>query len=335
MPLPLLLIGAAVLAGGYGVKKGIDAKDDFDIASNLNNEAKRTYDDACSALEAARDKAQSAMDSLGKLKFELYELRLIPFVEAFSKIKNIDFQDQKLTEEFKLAGINQGDMLAIQKSALDMKDVVSGGVTALGAGGLAGLAAYGGVGALATTAGGTAIAGLGGVAATNATLAWLGGGAISAGGFGMAGGAAVLGGIVAGPVLAIGGMMMASKAEEAKHNAYSNLDKARAAAEQMKTAEVVTLGIQQRFAEIRSVLLLLNKHFKPLLTGLQDIVQQNADYQTLSVENRKGIMMAAAMAKTIKNVMEAPLLDQDGGLPAATRHVLLEAREKLLEMESA
>ncbi len=334
MPLPLLLIGAAVLAGGYGVKKGIDAKDDFDIASNLNNEAKRTYDDACSALEAARDKAQSAMDSLGKLKFELYELRLIPFVEAFSKIKNIDFQDQKLTEEFKLAGISQGDMLAIQKSALDMKDVVSGGVTALGAGGLAGLAAYGSVGLLGTASTGTAIASLSGAAATNATLAWLGGGALGTG-FGMAGGAAVLGGIIAGPVLAIGGMMMASKAEEAKHNAYSNLDKARAAAEQMKTAEVVTLGIQQRFAEIRSVLLLLNKHFKPLLTGLQDIVQQNADYQTLSVENRKGIMMAAAMAKTIKNVMEAPLLDQDGGLPAATRHVLLEAREKLLEMESA
>ena len=42
---------------------------------------------------------------------------------------------------------------------------------------------------------GAAISGLTGVAATNATLAWLGGGALSAGGFGVAGGMAVLGGL--------------------------------------------------------------------------------------------------------------------------------------------
>ncbi len=43
----------------------------------------------------------------------------------------------------------------------------------------------------------------------------------------MALGTAVLGGIVAGPVLAVGGMMMASKAEEAKYSAYENYDKAK------------------------------------------------------------------------------------------------------------
>lgn len=335
MPLPLLLVGAAVLAGGYGIKKGIDAKGDFDRAESLNNEARRIYDDASSSLERARTHAQNAMDGLGKLKFELYELRLIPFAEAFSKIKHIDFQDKRLTEEFSLAGISLGDMLAIQKSALDMKQVVGGGVTALGAGGLAGLAAYGGVGALASTAGGTAIAGLSGAAATNATLAWLGGGALSAGGFGMAGGAAVLGGIVAGPVLAIGGLMMASKAEEARHNAYSNRDRARVAAEQMATAQVVTTGIHARFEDIRNVLLQLNKHFQPLLAGLQQVVESSTDYRTYSLEDRKGVMMAAALAKTLKNVMEAPLLDQDGTLTAASRHVMLEAREKLLELQSA
>ena len=275
------------------------------------------------------------MDGLGKLKFEIYELRLIPFVEAFSKIKNIDFQDQRLKEAFHLAGVSQNDMLAIEKSALDMKQVVGGGVTALGAGGLAGLAAYGGVGALASTAGGTAIAGLSGAAATNATLAWLGGGALSAGGFGMAGGAAVLGGIVAGPVLAIGGMMLASKAEEARQNAYSNRAKARAAAEEMKTARTVTKGIEKRFTEIQDVLRELDKHFDPLLSGLQKVVRHGTDYSSYSMENRKGIMMAAAMAKTLKNVLEAPLLNENGSLTAASRNVMLEAHDKLLEIENA
>lgn len=337
MPLPLLLVGAAVLAGGFGVKKGLDAKADFNRAKELNNEAKETYDDACSSLEAARDGAQEAVNKLGRLKFDIYELHLIPFVEAFSKIKNIDFQDQQLKQEFSLAGLSKDDMLSVQKAALDMRQIVGGGVTALGAGGLAGLAAYGGVGLLgATTATtGAAIGGLSGVAATNATLAWLGGGALSAGGFGMAGGAAVLGGIVAGPVLAIGGMMLASKAEEARHNAYSNREKARAAAEQMKTAEAVTRGIRKRFNEIHGVLNRLNKTFQPLLNGLQAIVANSTDYSTYSVADRKGIMMAAAIAKTLKNVMEAPLLDQNGALTAASRQALLEGREKLLELESA
>jgi hypothetical protein len=335
MPLPLLLVGAAVLAGGYGIKKGLDAKNDFEEAESLNNEAERIYNRASNSLEKARKSAKNSMEKLGKLKFELYENRLIPFCDAFTQIKHIDFQDKRLKEEFKLSGVSQSDMVAIQKSALEMKQVVGGGVTALGAGGLAGLAAYGGVGALASTAGGTAIAGLSGAAATNATLAWLGGGALSAGGFGMAGGTAVLGGIVAGPVLAIGGMMLASKAEEARQNAYSNKAQAKLAATEMKTARTVTKGIEACFHEIRDVLLELDKHFEPLLSGLQHTVQSNTDYRSYSVENQQGVMMAAVMAKTLKNVLEAPLLTENGSLTSISRIILSEAHEKLLEIESA
>ena len=53
----------------------------------------------------------------------------------------------------------------------------------------------------ATASSGAAISSLSGVAATNASLAWLGGGAASAGGFGMAGGAIVL--TAGGAVIAI------------------------------------------------------------------------------------------------------------------------------------
>lgn len=334
MPIPFILAGAAILAGGYGVKKGIDAKKDFDRAERLNDEAKEIYDGACQGLESAREEAQTTMNKLGKLKFDTYESKLLPFVEAFAKIKNVDFQDKQLQNELNLKGVTRDDMLMIENAALEMQQVVGGGVTALGAGGLAGLAAYGGVGLLGTASTGTAIASLGGAAATNATLAWLGGGALSAGGFGIAGGTAVLGGIVAGPVLAVGGMMLASKAEEAKHNAYANRDKARAAAEQMKTAEVTTQGIRKRFDEIHSVLTQLNRHFQPLLAGLQQIVTKNTNYATYSQEDRKGVMMTAALAKTLKNVLEAPLLEQNGTLTTASNRVLLETQQKLLEIGS-
>lgn len=362
MPLPFLLAGVALLAGGYGVKKGFDAKKDFRHAEELQQEAQSIFDEASEDLDRARLSAQDALESLGALKFDLYQNSLIPFVDAFSKIKHIDFQDNVLKEELRLMDVDQADMLSVQAVTIEMSSVVGGGVTALGAGGLAGLAAYGGVGALATTAGGTAIAGLSGVAATNATLAWLGGGALSAGGFGVAGGTAVLGGIVAGPVLAIGGMMMASKAEEAKQNAYTNRAKARAAAEEMQTAQTVTEGIERRVREIHGTLLDLNQFFLPLLTGLQHLVTGQApsqrrpeppkgfvgflkrlfskgaaaadDYRSYSIEDRKGVMMAAAMAKTIKNVMEAPVLDTKGAVTSASRKVMHDARAKLAELNS-
>jgi len=74
---------------------------------------------------------------------------------------------------------------------------------------------YGGVMALAAASTGTPIAALSGIAAYNATLAAIGGGSLAVGGLGMAGGTAILGGVVAAPVLAVAGWAFASHAEEA------------------------------------------------------------------------------------------------------------------------
>jgi len=89
------------------------------------------------------------------------------------------------------------------------------------------------------------------------------GGSLATGGLGMAGGMAVLGGIVAAPVLAVGGMIAASKAEAAKQDAYSNLSMARLTAEKMKTATVLTKAIQRRFDEVSNILTTLNGYFTP------------------------------------------------------------------------
>ncbi len=106
----------------------------------------------------------------------------------------------------------------------------SGAVIGSAIGGvLAAYGAYTGVGMLASTAGGVAIAELSGVATTNATLAWLGGGALSVGGFGMVGGMAVFGGLVAGPAIAILGAMSTDEMEEKLEKAkayYSQVEKA-------------------------------------------------------------------------------------------------------------
>lgn len=328
MPLPFILAGMAIAAGGWGVKKGVDAKEDMDSAERWNRKAKRVFNDAKSELEENREMTQKAMENLGQTKIDIWEYSITPFIESFRQIKNMDVSKGDYASD-SLPAVDSNDLKNMTATAIAMSEVASGGVTALGSGGLAGLAAYGGVQVLATASTGTALSALSGAAATNATLAWFGGGSLATGGLGMAGGTMVLGGIVAGPVLAIGGMMMASKAEEAKQNAWANYDEAELAAEQMKTAEVAAKGIAKRFNEVEQVLVHLNNRLIEGLTGFSELVNRNDNYATYSKDEKSSVYMISALAKTMKNILDAQLLDEDGALTASSRKVVNQGQEVL------
>ena len=334
MPLPLVLVGvvsAAILAGGYGVKKGLDAKEDFDEAGELNEDAKETFNNAQNSLDKCRANTQAKLESLGHQKISLFKNTLMPFINTFSRIKNVDFRGVNLPKDI-LENISS-ELLDVREISVHMGEVVGGGAGAIGSGALAGLAAYGSVGLLGSASTGTAIAGLSGAAATNATLAWLGGGSLAAGGLGMAGGTAVLGGIVVAPLVLVAGAVLASKAEEAKENALSNLLKAEAASETMETAEVAARAIGRKATETRNVLhRLQNDYLDDDLAELQDLVSTNHDYRTYEPMQKRLVCRAASLAVTAKNVAEAPLLDKDGVLTETIRQTLTKARRFLKEL---
>ena len=145
MPLPLIPIilgGASLAAAALGIKKGVDAKSDFDTAEHWNKKAQRLYDEASNELESAHNDAQQTMKFLGESKFKIYENSIIPFVECFSKIKNIDFDDSRLLDASNLPKITTNELSELRQAALEMKEVVGGGIAALGSGGLAGLAGW-------------------------------------------------------------------------------------------------------------------------------------------------------------------------------------------------
>jgi hypothetical protein len=73
-----------------------------------------------------------------------------------------------------------------------VRNAAVGGVGGAVAGAGSVASAMAGVGAFGTASTGTAISTLSGVAAQNATLAWFGGGAMAAGGWGMTAGTVVL-----------------------------------------------------------------------------------------------------------------------------------------------
>ena len=332
MPLPLLLVGAAVLAGAYGVKKGLDAKSDFDAAESINEGAQEIFDDAKRTLERRKEKVQNNLESLGRQKIRLSKDALEPFVKTFRQIKNVDYEGIDFQNEN--LRVSSDEILEIQEVTIRMEEAVGGTAGALGSGTLAGFAAYGSVGVLGTASTGTAIAGLSGAAATNATLAWLGGGSLAAGGFGMAGGAAVLGGIVAAPVLLVGGLLMASKAEAAVENALSNRSKAEAAAEDMETAGVAARAIGRKANEIRKVLKRLQEdHLDSDLGDLQDLVSTNADYRTYDRPQKELVGRTMSLAITAKNLAEAPLLEEDGSITKAIRETLRESRKFLQRLD--
>ena len=268
MPLPLLVpigLGLTALAtGAYGAKKGYDAYKDNSKANELNEEASDTYEKAQKLLNSAREETNLKIESLGKLKAELYLEVLKDYVKTFSKIKNIDF-DSKLEEELGLGDLEFKDLLEIKNQVLKIEELAGGTVAALGSGALAGFGAFGGAGMLASASTGTAISSLSGVAATNATLAWFGGGSLAAGGLGMAGGMAVLGGIVAGPVLAVAGGIFAAKAETAKYEAEKNLAKSQVLAEEMNSARAVVQHIRLRVIEFKRTLIPLTEIFENIL----------------------------------------------------------------------
>ncbi len=332
MPLPFILAGVAIAAGAYGVKKGVDAKSDFDAAESMNQKAKRICREAENKLNEVREQAQQQMNRLGELKLELYQNTLTPFVNTYQKIKDIDFNDRDI---FRKSTLTRESMKELCTTTLQVTDVLQAGVAAIGSGGLAGLAAFGGVGLLATASTGTGIAALSGVAATNATLAWLGGGSLAAGGFGMAGGMAVLGGIVAGPVLAIGGMILAGKAEEARANAAKNIDQAEINAQQIAAAGVATEGITKRFSEIHGVLERLNSPFQPLLSEFQKLVEREQSYRKYSIKEKQLVKKTLDFAVTIKKVMETPLIDKNGVITQESRKILEDGKKFLSEISAA
>ena len=293
--IPVLLGGIALVAGGYGIKKAWDASEDIDTANQVAERAKKRHESAVKNIEASREQTNSRFEDLGRLKAHTFSNQIKRLVEEIKRYKPASSKLKGFEET--IEQLNVPEMEKMVAASLELGSAIAGGAASAA---LAGLGAYGAVGVLASASTGTAIASLSGVAATNATLAWLGGGALSAGGLGIAGGTYVLGGIVAGPALAVAGMWMASEAEEAKTKAYeyaSEVDKAIAKIKAMKT---VLSALRQNVQESEDVI--------GELAGAFD----RAHEQFLAKETDEHFQRLLAVGKTLKLALDTPIMQEDG-----------------------
>ncbi|MDU9389988.1 hypothetical protein ACIP1T_12560 [Pseudomonas japonica] len=282
MPLPLILGAAALVTAAYGAKKGYDGYQKHSEADDIVNAAKQRYDSNRKTFDTQERNTVLALEALGQ-----EELRI---GQNFNDFKNLA---DKLLEKM---NAGRQDKLELNIPKHKLKRVENYSYTAIGvlgaaagagaAGAAAGFAVYGGVMALGAASTGTAISSLAGVAATNATLAAIGGGSLATGGLGMAGGTAILGAAVAGPVLAIAGWAYDSHGEEALKNAnkasqdvdsaVSKLEKAR---KQLSQAEDYAFDINDVLKSVYGQFDKYFEHLKYLDRHIEEVRSRRLDPQ--------------------------------------------------------
>lgn len=315
MPLPLLFIGIAAATGLAGAGKTVKAVVDNTNANKINTAANEGVDNARKRLEQQRGAVAQSLEKLGEEKLQILAGTVTSFVSAFEKIKNIDFTSSVGLEELEKLHIDQKDFEKLKELG-NFAIQVAGGVTAGAAGGaLTAIGAYGAAQTFAAASTGTAIASLSGAAATNATLAFFGGGSLAAGGLGMAGGMMVLGGLVAGPALLVMGLITGAKSQEKLDQALINKAQAEEIMEALHVASDQCSAIRRRAYLFYSLLAHLDTYLLPLVWQMEDIIaKEGTDYRTYSPESKKVIMAAASNAGSVKAVLDVPILTDDGSL---------------------
>ncbi|MGQ0286758.1 chemotaxis protein [Pasteurellaceae bacterium 22721_9_1] len=215
MPLPFILAGAAVAAAGFGAKKGYDGYQIKSAAEAISKRATDKYEIHKNLFEEQSELTTKSLDKLGELQLQI-GVDFKSFQEIAEELLNQVEKSQNKDLEINLPQHQLDKIADLSLSATEYLGQLATGAVA---GTAAAYAVYGGVMAFAAASTGTPITALAGVAAHNAAMAAIGGGSIAAGGFGMAGGAMVLGAAVAAPIIAVAGWAYNSHAEKAKANA--------------------------------------------------------------------------------------------------------------------
>lgn len=356
MPIPFILAGAAGIAGATGIVKGAKSLINNSDAKSIVAAAQEMYDEKKKSLELQRKETTKCLEDLGELKLHAWAEDMNVFVETFNSFKNVQLEGTiDINERLKMKISNPENMKNIEVGTVTAKEVTQAGIASLGAGALAGIASYGGAMMFASASTGTAIATLSGVAAKNATLAWFGGGALKAGGLGMAGGSAVLGGIVAGPVLAVAGFIMEAKSEENLANARKTYAEAENAVEQMGIMIDFMGTVSQLSTDYYSFISQYQKLFRPVLNELQNIKERafqrqlNAtknpirritfmfdkkiDFDILTGEEQKVLHLSWLMAQVLYSILVSPILTEKGEVDTNAVNTLSDAEDAVITIE--
>lgn len=325
MAIPIIIGVGLGVAGIYKAGKAISDNSD---ANELNDSAQSISKNAQNKLESSRKQCKNSLEELGKTKANIYRTNISKFIDTFSKIKNVEFNSVDLDD------LSIEDFDIVMKEMQESVSFVLETGLGVGGGALAGalttFGAYNGTMALAAASTGTAISSLGGAAATNATLAWLGGGSLASGGLGMAGGAIALGALAAGPALLAAGWYMGSEAEKKLNDAHSNKAEAERYVEDCKAASAMTDGITNVAKLSKSILSSLRKYSRRSLNKLIKVIElHGTDYALYNDEQKNLVLRNIKIMQVMKTVIDTPILDEKGNLLGDAKANLVKLQQEM------
>lgn len=304
--IPIILGAAALVTAGVGVATGVDGVAKIEKAKKRGKAAQERYDQKRQSVEDTLQATQSLAEEYGQLQIQV-ELQTIGRLVAF--IERIGQKASQSDMEFLegLEGVSPQQIQEYKTAALEAERFATGGLTAVGAAYAAGQGTIALVGLFGTASTGAAIGGLSGAAAWNATLAWLGGGSLAAGGGGMALGTLVLGGIAVGPALMIGGFVLGGQGEKAltearRYEAEVNTEVARL------DAFADFLGqVQRRITELKDLVKTFDDKASDGLTELES-------RPFIRERDAAKFQQVALLVKALAEIMKTPVLDAEGNL---------------------
>lgn len=320
MPFPLVPIvfgTVSTILAGLGIKKGLDAKKVFEKAKSIGSTAEQKHREAVAEFNSGLRQVIERTESLGNKKLEYVTQTAQILVKLIDNAHAKAEVSEWVLDDGLIEGIKEISRLKDSQGQIKSLELIGNAGDAISSAALGAYGIYGAVSALATASTGTSIAQLSGAAATKATLAWFGGGSLATGGLGVAGGTWVLGGLVAGPALAIVGFRLASKAEEALTKAEEYAAEVEQKLAEIKKAQVIVDALEARIEEVERTLDWLMDAFNRLKDQYFAIPEDtfNAEWttKTLSQEELyRALQKLIQLYLAIKQVVEMPLLDNDG-----------------------
>ncbi len=194
MPVPQILIG--VVTGSLGV-----------VSTLKNKRDRKRYERARKSYEEFFEGYCNFVNRVNNELYELHNLRVEAqktLRETANWLKPADVKERTFSVGPNVIPWNFVETRNVIEQLSTLATGIAGGAAAGAAlGGAAAAGTYAAVGVVGTASTGAAISGLTGIAARNATLAWLGGGTLATGGGGMGAGMVNLVGIALAPAAAV------------------------------------------------------------------------------------------------------------------------------------
>lgn len=257
--------------------------------------AKEDQEEAKIRLEECRLASSQAMDNLGEVRARVYNTTVSEFVRLYDQISSITPSvSGQLSEHATIRQINI-DIRELKIVSKHVQEILIGGGAGIAGGATAALGAWGLVGAFGTASTGTAISTLSGAAATNATLAWFGGGAVSASGLGVTAGTAALSGIVLIPAAVL-----------AMYFGQSNAKKHLDAAQEFRYGIEAFVGEVDTFIEHISQITNAAK----LMTDVVDALDKVVLVQNKKME--EAIISTSACMERLQRALDIELVKDEG-----------------------